>query len=195
MRMIFEQSISENSVYDKLLSYASTALFCIAGSIFMGLMSQFTLDLPFTPVPLNLQTFALFLLIIAQGKKKATYSILLYLAQASMGLPVLSGGSSNPLWIILPSAGYLLGFVGCSYVAGYILEMKQKPGFAWTLLSLFCGQVVLYLMGTAYLSWFVGVNQAYALGVAPFLFGAIVKVTAASCTAKPVNFVKSQLFP
>jgi biotin transport system substrate-specific component len=187
------QSISQNSVYtSRYTQYAVTSLQCVAGSVFLGLMSQFSVMLPFTPIPITLQTFALFMLIIAQGQRKASYSVILYLVQASVGLPVLYGGIANPAWMLFPTAGYLIGFLACTIVAGYLLEKKENPGVLWTLFSLTCGQVALYTLGTAYLSYFVGVNQAFALGVAPFLVGAIVKLSAAACSVKPIQFVSDR---
>lgn len=193
MKMFFGQSLSENVSYTRSLRTLSTALQCITGSVFLGLMSQFSVQLPFTPVPITLQTFALFLLILAQGKKKASYSVILYLMQATLGLPVLNGGLVNPAWMLSPTAGYLIGFLGCTYVGGYMLERKRNPGFGWTLFSLACGQSVLFLMGTAYLSYFVGLNNAFTLGVAPFLLGAVLKLCSASCASKPINSVAEYL--
>lgn len=191
MKVNFEQSISENLISSKSAGFLSTALQCVMGSIFLGLMSQFSVTLPFTPVPITMQTFALFLLIMAQGQKKATYSVLLYLAQASVGLPVLNGGMANPLWMVSPTAGYLVGFLACTIIGGYLYERKSTPGFAWTMISLCSGQIALFSLGTIYLSTFVGADNALALGVVPFLVGALLKLLAASCAAKPIQFMVS----
>lgn len=191
MKIVNAQSITQNPAGSQLHRTTATFLQCLAGGIFIGLMAQFSVPLPFSPIPITLQTFALYTLIIMQGQKKATYSVICYLIQATLGLPVLHGGIANPAWMFYPTAGYLLGFAGCAFVAGALLEKKQNPGFLWTILSLIAGQVVLYAMGTAYLSFFVGASQAYALGIAPFMLGAVIKTIAAACTSAPIRFVKT----
>ncbi len=184
----FSTEIKESLRQGQLLT---SSIHCVVGSVFLALMSQIALPLPFTPVPITMQTFALFLLVISQGQKKATVSTLLYLAQATLGLPVLAGGVANPLWAFCASAGYLFGFVGFTLVAGYLMELKKQPGVMWTAFSLACGQMVLLAMGTLYLSSFVGLDKAFQLGVFPFLTGIAFKLASASCASKPINYALS----
>ncbi|MEC7838672.1 MAG: biotin transporter BioY [Chlamydiota bacterium] len=183
-------SIKDTQPINKLM--LSTA-YCVIGSVFLSLMSQLSLPLPFTPVPLTLQTLALFLLVIAQGKVKSSISVILYLVQASAGLPVLAGGLVNPLWILSPTAGYLVGFLAFTLTAGYLLEMKKNPGMLWTGLSLVCGQTAVYTLGTVYLANFIGIAKAVELGVTPFLLGAAIKLLCATCFSKPINYISEQV--
>jgi len=97
------------------------ALNCVMGSLFLALMAQFTIYLPYSPVPVSMQPFALFLMIMVQGKNRATASVALYLVQATLGMPVLATGI-NPLWFLGPTSGYLIGFLGFTLLAGYLLE-------------------------------------------------------------------------
>lgn len=180
----------EKSLSESLINFGACTLF---GSIFLALMAQVSINLPFTPVPISMQSLAVFLLVLAQGKNKATGSVVLYLAQATIGLPVLAGGIANPLWIMFPTAGYLVGFVGCAWVAGYLLEKKENSGFFWCLTSLVAGTLVLYLLGTAHLSLFVGWDNAFQLGVLPFLSGSVIKLLAAASAKKPISWTTNQL--
>ena len=96
----------------------------VLGSFFMAFLSQLTV--PLNPIPMTLQTLAVFLLAMGMGGKKAALSILLYLGEASMGLPVLAGWKSNPLWFFNPSAGYLVGFPFAAFVVGFLLEFRAQ---------------------------------------------------------------------
>jgi biotin transport system substrate-specific component len=72
------------------------------GSCFLALMSQVAFPIVGTPVPVTLQTLAVFLLGGILGSRRAAYSVIGYLIQGSLGLPVFAGGVSNPLWILSP---------------------------------------------------------------------------------------------
>lgn len=162
----------------------------ILGSIFLGLMAQVALPLPFTPVPISLQTLGVALMAIALGSKKAPLAVLLYLFQATCGLPVLAGGSINPLWMLGPRAGYLFGFVLSSYLIGRLIESKTNPSGIWCFLSIALGEMSILLTGTLWLSAFVGLNNAFYMGFFPFLIGAAAKVTMASGSIKPIQWAK-----
>ena len=79
----------------------------IVGSLFIGLLAQVHIPLPFTPVPLSLQTLAVLLLASSLGSKKATLAVLVYLAEIGFGLPISAGAISQPLALIGTNAGYL----------------------------------------------------------------------------------------
>lgn len=137
----------------------------LCGSIFMVLAARISLNLPFTPVPLTFQTFAVLLLAMVLGGKKASAAIILYLAQASCGLPVLGGAAmTNPMWIISPTAGYLLGFALAAYSTGMLLEYKKNAFF-----SVLLGLVCIYLPGILWLSTYIGCEQAFKCGVLCFM--------------------------
>ena len=77
---------------------AITCAIALLGSIFLALMSQ-VCPLPFTPIPFTLQTLALFLLSGILGSAHALRSVICYLVQGTVGLPVFAGGLANPLWV------------------------------------------------------------------------------------------------
>jgi biotin transport system substrate-specific component len=66
-------------------------------SILMALCSQIKIVLPFTIVPLTCQTFAALLIGATLGSRKGVWALLLYFAEILIGLPVLAGGSINPV--------------------------------------------------------------------------------------------------
>lgn len=164
----------------------------IVGSLFLGLMAQIAIPLPFTPVPLSMQTFGVSLLAISLGSRKASLAALTYLVQATMGLPVLAKGLSNPLWMLGLNAGYLIGFVAASYIVGKLIERRQSAPFAknWLILSL--NEGIILLLGATFLGFYVGWENAFAMGVLPFIPGALLKITMAASSIKPIEWIRNK---
>jgi len=163
------------------------------GSAFLALTAQFSVYLPGTPVPFTLQTLGLFMLIIVQGKRRATFAAIAYLAQACCGLPVLAGGTVNPLWFAFPKAGYLIGMAAGAYIGGAVLETGKKRTLLKTALAIFSAQLCIYVFGVFWLSTFLGVKQAVAAGIFPFIPGAAMKMAAAVFSDRAILSVRNRL--
>jgi len=151
----------------------SAAFQVFLGSLLMAILAQ--ISIPLQPIPMSLQTLGVFMLPVFLGKKRAAYSLLLYLGEATLGLPVLASLKMNPFWIMGPTAGYLLGFPVAAYVIGFLLEKDQNRSWLFTAVSLFVGQVTIYTFGVTFLSFMIGFEKAFFVGVLPFI---------------PVNFYK-----
>lgn len=176
---------SPSETKEKAFSFSNIS-HVVLGSVFLALVSQVAIYLPYTPVPISMQTFGVLMLVLIQGKTKSIASISLYLVQATAGLPVLAGGEVNPAWFLAPRAGYLIGFLACAWLTGTMLERRNNPSFLWILLSLACGHFATLALGMAWLSTFVGWNNAFTAGVVPFIPGTILKTLAAACASKPI---------
>ncbi len=164
----------------------------VLGSIFLGLMAQIAIPLPFTPVPVTMQTFGISLLAISLGSRKAPLAVLMYLLQATIGLPVLAKGLTNPLWMIGPNGGYLIGFIVSSYVVGKLIESYRGAHFLknWLILSL--NEGIILFFGAAFLGLFVGWEHAFAMGALPFIPGALLKITMAASSIQPIEWARSK---
>lgn len=149
----------------------------ILGSYFLTICAK--VMIPIQPVPMTLQTLGIFFLAIMLGRRQAGLSGILYLVQATMGLPVLAGGSC-PLWMFGPTAGYLFAMPVSAYVIGMIVERKRELSVLWLMFAIFCGQLIIYSFGMVALSYFVGFKMAFVLGVLPFLPLAALKLLLAS---------------
>ena len=147
-----------------------------AGSCFLALMSQLAFPLIGTPVPMTLQTLGVFILGGVLGSRRAVYSVIGYLIQGCLGLPVFAGGVSNPLWIVSPQAGFLISFVIAAYVIGKVIERKPKAHILDVAGALILGQIAIFGVGMVWLSFYVGVSKSFFIGVAPFLSGAALKI-------------------
>jgi len=159
-----------------------TALQVLLGSLFMAILAQITI--PLKPVPMSLQTLGVFLLPMFLGKKQAAYALILYLAEATVGLPVLSSMKVNPFWIVGPTAGYLISFPVAAYAIGFLLEKDQNQSFIWTAFSLLMGQVIIYTFGVTLLSFMIGWENAIFLGFVPFIPVGLYKVGLALASSR-----------
>lgn len=171
-------------------TYLSSALKVILGSVFLAIMAQVAIPIPFTPVPVTLQTLGVALLAMTLGPRKAALSVIAYLTQATLGLPVLAGGTSNALWFLAPRAGYLLGFVVSAYVTGTLLQRFKERGLFKSWIILATNEATIMSFGTLWLGLFVGFESSLALGVLPFIPGAIAKITMATVSERPLNLIK-----
>lgn len=148
---------------------------------FTALAAQVSIPLPFTPVPLTLQTFAVLAGAAALGAERAVMAQVLYITLAVAGVPVLAGGASGQEVVVGATGGYLLGFVLASYVVGRISSNGASTKSGKTALAFLAGSVLIYALGAPWLAFTTGNTITWAVvnGVAPFLVGDLIKAVAA----------------
>ncbi len=156
------------------------ALLVLTGSLVVALMAQVRIPLPFTPVPITGQTFAVLLIGAAFGAVPGAACLALYLLEGLFGLPVFSGGASGLAALAGPTGGYLVGFIAAAYVIGRFAERGMDRRF-WSALPIFLlGEVVIYALGVSWLALSIGWLKAIAAGLLPFLIGDAIKLVAAA---------------
>jgi biotin transport system substrate-specific component len=164
---------------DAILRRSSLALDLGLVGAFAGLTAaaaQFAIRLPFTPVPISGQTFAVLLCGAALGSRRGAAAQLLYLALGCVGLPVYAAGAAGlPHG---PSGGYLFGFIAAAYVVGKLVECGWDRRLRTAALAMLAGNCVLYLFGLPWLALFVGgpLSKVLALGLLPFIPGDLIKL-------------------
>jgi biotin transport system substrate-specific component len=151
-------------------------MIAVLGSCFLAIMSQVSIPLIVTPVPLTLQTLAVFILGGVLGGRRSAYSVIAYLIQGCCLLPVFAGGISNPLWVIGPQAGFLISFVVAAYVVGKMIERRPQAHLIYYVGALVVAQFIISGVGMVWLSFYLGVSKAFMCGVIPFLSGAALKI-------------------
>jgi biotin transport system substrate-specific component len=129
----------------------------LAGTMAIAMAAQ--VSVPFVPVPLSLQTFAILLVGFAYGARLGAVTLLVYLAQGAAGLPVFAGWGST-LSLVGPTGGFLVGFVGMAWLAGLAAERLTGP-LALSAAALAIS-ALLYLPG---LAWPLAVSQAMGVAV------------------------------
>ena len=173
-------SVMQVTLIDRVLPrrLSSDLVLVFSGALLTALFAQ--IQIPMYPVPMTLQTLAVLLIAAAMGPIRAMSSMGLYIAMGAAGLPVFAGAKA--LGAVMPTAGYLVGFV----VAGAVVGFLATRGFAKTPLSVgmvfALGSLVIYIFGAGWLMVGLGLSlpQALAGGGIPFLVGDAVKAAAAA---------------
>lgn len=151
------------------------SVFAIAGSLVIALGAQVSVPIPFSVVPLSLQTLAVFMVIALLGAKVGTVSIFLYLLEGMAGFPVFALGAGGFYHLAGPTGGYLVAFLPLGFLFGQWLDTVKKPHFfSVACISLLCHAAILFL-GALWLSRYIPWQAAMMNGIAPFVPGEIVK--------------------
>ena len=117
-------------------------------------------------------------------QRKAFWAVVFYLVLATLGFAVLADGSSDPNWFGSIRAGYYFGFLAASWIVGCILATVRPQGFIkiWFCLSL--NETLILFCGFLFLSFYFGYKQAWWMGVWPYIWGALGKITFAALIYK-----------
>ncbi len=151
-------------------------LLVLGGVIFLSLMAQVMIPLPYTPVPITLGTFGVTLMALLYGRKLGTATILSYVAAGSLGAPIFVGAKSGSLFSA--TGGYILGYIISTIVLGYLADRGVTKSYVKTILSLMLSSTIILTLGALQLSLFVTEKNAFLIGVLPFLPGDALKSTA-----------------
>lgn len=155
----------------------------ITGAAFVGLAAQIIVPLPFTPVPLTGQTFAVLLTAASLGMWRAMASMGLYAVAGLAGVPWFAGGESAFTGgALVVSFGYVLGFIAAAALVGRLAERGATRTALRTAGLMVLGNAVIYTIGALWLAAAIGVSvsAAISLGVTPFLLGDALKVALAA---------------
>jgi|LakMenEpi03Aug12_release.lakeMendotaPanAssembly.Ray.scaffolds.fasta_scaffold594071_1 biotin transport system substrate-specific component len=156
------------------------ALLIVLGILFLISMAFKKLPLPGIGIQMSLQSLSISLLVITI-ERKAFRVVVLYLALATMSLPVLAGGESNHFWFTSPSAGYYIGFLISSYFLPKLLNNIKPQNFCRAWICLAFNEAIILFSGYIILTFYIGINKAFWMGVWPYIFGALLKISAATC--------------
>ena len=161
--------------------WIETALI-VGASFFIALCARISLPLPFTPVPLTLQNFAVLLVGLTMGSRRGFLAIALYLGEGAVGLPVFNpAGLGGVAQLLGPTGGYLMAYPFVAFVSGWIAEREMR-NFRRCAVAASVGEVVLFAGGLIWLvlwthgSW----SLAAHFGLVPFIFGEIAKIMVAA---------------
>ena len=149
-----------------------------------ALSAQVRLPLPFTPVPVTLQTFFVLLAGLTLGSAWGAASMGLYLALGAVGMPIFTGSGVGIAHLAGPTGGYLLAYPAAAFLVGWIAD--EGHGLLRTFGTLAAGEILILASGTLWLALYTGgsLAAAAAMGLVPFLAGDAVKLTAAALVAR-----------
>lgn len=149
-------------------------------ALLTALFAQFTIKLPFTPVPITGQTFAVLLSGATLGMVAGGASQVLYLLLGTF-LPFYAGGASGTDVLFGSSGGYLFGFVVAAALVGKLAERRHDRRVPSAVTAFLTGSLVIYVFGVIGLMAAADLDllTSVELGVAPFLLGDTIKAYAA----------------
>jgi biotin transport system substrate-specific component len=155
--------------------FLTNLLLVTAASLLTAAAAQLEIRLPWTPVPISGQTFAVLLTGLVLGGRRAFLAQALYLLEGAGGLPFFSGGAAGAAILAGPTGGYLVAFPFAALVTGLLAERgwERRPATAFAAMLL--GSGVIFAVGLAQLSRFVPAERLLASGLVPFVAGDLLK--------------------
>jgi biotin transport system substrate-specific component len=153
------------------------AILVLAGTAALALSAK--IQIPFWPVPMTMQTLVVLLIGAHYGRGLAAATLLAYIAEGALGLPVFGTGAGIA-YIVGPTGGYIFGFLVSAIFVGFAVERGFARRMTGALAVFIIGDAIILGLGCAWLSSFVGFEKALALGVLPFLQAEALKVALAT---------------
>ncbi len=153
----------------------------VFGTLFLTLSSF--IEVPMVPVPVTMQTFAVALIGALYGWRLGGITIVTWLIQGALGLPVLAGGAAGAHHFVGPTAGYLFAFPVAGMAMGWLAERGwngHRPFLAFA--GMLISNGLCLVLGAAWLAVLIGVEQAIMAGIVPFLIGAVLKAALGAVT-------------
>ena len=150
-----------------------TAVTCVLGPL--------SIPLPFSPVPISLTNFAIFLAIFVLGMKNGTISFIIYLLLGAVGVPVFSSFRGGFQVLAGPTGGYLIGFIFLALIMGFALDHFDRK-LVPTIIGMIIGMVVCYAFGTVWIAKLLSLSfkEGLMMGVIPYLPGDAAKIIIAA---------------
>ncbi|HEY1464993.1 MAG TPA: biotin transporter BioY [Terriglobales bacterium] len=166
---------------DRILYWVEQAAIIMAASLFVAICARISLPLPFTPVPLTMQNFAVLLVGLTLGSKRGFAALALYLVEGASGMPVFSiAGLGGIAQLLGPTGGYLMAYPFAAFTAGWIMEHGRKS-FTRAAIGSLLGDIVLFIGGIGWLYVYTHSQiRAIQFGLYWFIFAEVIKVLLAS---------------
>ncbi|CAG0987368.1 MAG: biotin transporter BioY [Candidatus Methanoperedens sp.] len=169
--------------------FANKLVLAFVFACLTGIFAQIRFYLPYTPVPITGQVFAVLLSGIILGKLYGGISQGLYAALGVAGVPWFSGGKAGLEILTGVTGGYIIGFIFASLIIGWFTDSYIKSrSFAGLISLMALGIAIIYIFGVVQLYLVLGVNaqKAIELGALPFIGVDIYKALIASAIAAAI---------
>lgn len=164
-----------------------SVVLALAGSVILAISAK--IQVPFWPVPMTMQTFAVTVIGMAYGLHLGTATVLLYLAEGAVGLPVFAGGSGLA-YFAGPTGGYLIGFAAAAALCGWLAERGWDRSVWLTVAAMTLGTLIIFAFGLPWLAVFLAAAKSYAAdqaisaaivsGFVPFIAASVFKIALAA---------------
>jgi len=164
------------SIMNVLLVLFGTLLLTISAKI----------QVPFWPVPMTMQTFIVFLIGATYGIRLSLFTLLAYLFEGAIGLPVFAAGGGI-LYLTGPTAGYLYGMTIAAVLISYFANQGYSSSYFKTFISIILGSIIIFAFGVLYLGSIIGYSKALQAGLLPFIPSELFKIALAVLLIPTLN--------
>ena len=151
------------------------AILVALGTGLLTLSAKVNLPLPY--VPMTLQTLVVLMIGTAYGLRLGSATVIAYLAEGALGLPVFAGPVGGLAPLVGPTAGYLYGFVLAALATGWLSERGWDRSVPLLFMAMGLGHVLILGAGFTWLAFGMklGVDKAWLVGIVPFIAASLVK--------------------
>jgi biotin transport system substrate-specific component len=154
-----------------------TVMLIALGTVLLTLSAKISLPLPY--VPMTLQTLVVLMIGAAYGPRLGAATVMVYLVEGAIGLPVFAGPIGGITPLMGPTAGYLFGFVAAAFATGWLSERGWDRSVLLLFAAMGLGHVIILGCGFGWLAFGMklGVEKAWLVGIAPFVAASVIKNT------------------
>jgi biotin transport system substrate-specific component len=172
------------------LDWARQVAIVVGATLFIAICARITVPLPFTPVPLTMQDFAVLLVGLTLGARRGFAALVLYLVEGASGMPVFNPlGPGGIAQLLGPTGGFLMAYPFVAALAGWILS-TGKSTFARAAIAGVLADIVLFTGGVSWLAVLThSLTHAVRAGFYPFIPGAIIKIMFAAGIASGSKWI------
>jgi biotin transport system substrate-specific component len=151
------------------------AILMALGTALLALSAKVNLPLPY--VPMTLQTLVVLMIGAAYGWRLGSATVIAYLAEGAIGLPVFAGPVGGLAPLVGPTAGYLYGFVLAAFATGWLSQRSWDRSVVWLFVAMGIGHVLILGAGFMWLAFGMklGADKAWLVGIVPFIAASLVK--------------------
>ena len=179
---LVEMAWPASTVLNAIGNALRVTILTVTGSLLIWLAAK--IQIPFYPVPMTMSTFAVLAIGTAYGWRLGTATILLYLAEGAMGLPVFAGTPEKGIglaYMLGGTGGYLVGYVFAAAAVGMLAERGWDKNVLTTGLAMLIGNALIYVPGLLWLGTLFGWDKPIIeWGLAPFVLGDLTKLALAA---------------
>ena len=160
---------------DGFSAVARAVILVALGTALLALSAKINVPLPY--VPMTLQTLVVLMIGAAYGWRLGSATVIAYLAEGALGLPVFAGPVGGLAPLVGPTAGYLAGFVAAACITGWLSERGWDRSVPRLFVAMGFGHIVILAAGFAWLAFGMklGVEKAWLVGIAPFVAASVIK--------------------
>jgi biotin transport system substrate-specific component len=187
----FKRTLGVFFYWSRSLTVGKKIVFAIGIACLTGLSAHFKVPLPWTPVPITLQTFFVLLAGVLLGRNWGGVSQMIYVGAGMLGFGWFAGGS-----IFGPTGGYLIGFVLSAFFLGYAIDKYLHSRKFLSILSFmfFACFFLIYIPGLIQLGFYLylvkgafpGFAALLSMGFFPFIPGDLIKISLAAAVATAI---------